>query len=163
MHPSQLSESELLKVCSLRNERRSGPGGQHRNKVETAVVVTHEPTGIQGDASESRDRIRNQKQAVFRLRLNLALGHRDNWTTPSALWMSRLRDKKINVSSTHADFPALLAESLDALDALQQNIPETAASLGTTTSQLVKLFQKHPPALLQINRHRESLGLRKLK
>lgn len=163
MHPSHLSEIELLKQCSVRNERRSGPGGQHRNKVETAVVVTHEPTCIQGDASESRDRIRNQKQAVFRLRLNLALGVRKPWAEPSELWKSRLRESKLGINSAHADFPALLAEALDALESHEHNLPESANRLGTTASQLVKLFQKHPPALLQVNRLREQLGLRKLK
>ena len=37
-HPATWPEGRLLKHCSSRRQRRSGPGGQHRNKVETAVV-----------------------------------------------------------------------------------------------------------------------------
>ena len=162
MHPAMLSDSELLKQCSIRNERRSGPGGQHRNKVETAVVVTHRPTSAQGDASESRDRIQNQKQAIRRLRLNLALCVRDDWECPSELWNSRLRDQKISVSPNHKDFPSILAEALDALSVHDNNLPKTAKSCGTTTSQLINLFKKHQPAFGLVNKIREQLGLRKL-
>ena len=34
-HPSLLSESELNQQCEFRAQRRSGPGGQHRNKTST--------------------------------------------------------------------------------------------------------------------------------
>lgn len=48
--------------------RASGPGGQHVNKTETAVQVTHRPSGVQVTASESRSQHQNRKLAKEKLR-----------------------------------------------------------------------------------------------
>jgi protein subunit release factor B len=47
--------------------RASGPGGQRKNKKDTAVRITHLPTGISVVAPESRYRSVNMKRAVERL------------------------------------------------------------------------------------------------
>jgi peptide chain release factor len=47
--------------------RASGPGGQHVNRTESAVRVTHLPTGLQASASEERSQHRNRKLALARL------------------------------------------------------------------------------------------------
>jgi len=39
--------------------RGSGPGGQHKNKVETCVVITHIPTGLSVRCQETRYKSRN--------------------------------------------------------------------------------------------------------
>ena len=48
----------------------SGPGGQHRNKSDTAVRVTHLPTGIQA-CSEHKSQYRNKVLALSALRARL--------------------------------------------------------------------------------------------
>lgn len=47
--------------------RSSGPGGQHTNKTESAVRVTHVPTGINAVAQEERSQHMNRKLALSRL------------------------------------------------------------------------------------------------
>jgi peptide chain release factor len=47
--------------------RSSGPGGQHTNKTESAVRVTHFPTGLNAVAQEERSQHLNRKLALSRL------------------------------------------------------------------------------------------------
>jgi protein subunit release factor B len=52
--------------------RASGPGGQHRNKTESGVRLTHLPTGITVTATERRSQAANRKAARQRLAQRLA-------------------------------------------------------------------------------------------
>jgi len=51
--------------------KSSGPGGQHKNKRETAVRVRHLPSGITVLATEHRSQARNKALALRRLELKL--------------------------------------------------------------------------------------------
>lgn len=165
-HPASIESEQLLKQCEVRRQKRSGPGGQHRNKVETAIVLRHEPTGIQAEASERRSQAENQKTALFRLRIHLALEVRLPWPAdraPSELWQARCAHGRIAVSDSHADFPAVLAEALDAAAACEFDLKQAGERLGCTTSQLVKLFKQEPRALPFVNRERQTRDLRPLR
>lgn len=162
-----LDEAALLAECETRRQRRSGPGGQHRNKVETAVVITHSPTGVQGAATERRSQEQNRKVAILRLRINLAIHHRTEVPAegyqPSALWQQRCRSQRITVNPQHEDFPAILAEALNLLAACEWEPKEVASQLKCSPSQLVKLVQLDPHAFVELNRQRSERGLRSLR
>jgi peptide chain release factor 1 len=68
---TEVSEVEILESdLKVEFTKGSGPGGQHRNKVETAVRITHIPTGIQAySATKSQKRNRELALAVLRSRL----------------------------------------------------------------------------------------------
>lgn len=154
----------LLADVQEMHTRRSGPGGQHRNKVQTAVVLVHRPTGIAAEAAERRSQGENRRVALGRLRLKLALEHRTPaLTTPSGLWQGRVRGRQLEVAVDHSDYPALVAEALDRLQAHGLDMPATATALGVTATQLLKLFKKTSVALTTLNRLRIGAGLPVLK
>ncbi|CAL2057851.1 peptide chain release factor H [Tenacibaculum sp. 190524A05c] len=72
----ELKELKTLEVFERDIEfqaiRSSGPGGQHVNKVSSAVRAKHIPTGVQVLVSESRSQHQNKKLAINRLKEQLA-------------------------------------------------------------------------------------------
>lgn len=160
MHPAALAPADLLKHTNEIRTKRSGPGGQHRNKTETAVVLVHKPTGISAEASERRSQAENRKVALQRLRLKLALEHRMPASAEiSDAWHRRVRGRQIVVSAEHEDFPAILAEALDQLQAASLEIAPAAEKLGVSNTQLVRLFKKWPAAWVALNKRRLAIGL----
>jgi len=161
IHPAQWDAASLQRQCDTTRTRRSGPGGQNRNKVETAIVLVHRPTGIKVEANERRRQGENLQVALFRLRIALALAvrlRRDLDQGPSALWRGRCRQGRLQINPTHNDFPALLAEALDVLQ-LHQDDPAAAAQfLGCTTSQFVKFLKLEPRAFVAFNQRRATIG-----
>ncbi len=166
MHPAELDTDKLLRSCETRRGRRSGPGGQHRNKVETAIVLVHQPTGIRAEATERRSQHENHCVAVRRLKISLALGvrcQRDEATVPSTRWSSRCANRRIHINPAHEDFPAMLAEALDVVAANDFDVTAAASRLSINTSQLVRFLQIEPRAFLELNRQRQSRGLKPLR
>jgi len=48
--------------------RGSGPGGQNRNKLETAIDLTHLPTGVTVHCESERSQFKNKQSALATLR-----------------------------------------------------------------------------------------------
>ena len=164
-HPAADSPEQLLAKCDVRRLRRSGPGGQHRNKVETAISLRHLPTGVRAEASERRSQAQNQSLALFRLRVTLALEVRQPCGpdyVPSPLWQSRC-GSGLKVSASNDDFPTLLAEALDVLAALNADPKPAATVLRCTPSQLVRLLRLDPRALALVNRWRRDRQMHPLR
>lgn len=68
----------VLRDTDLRVEtmRGTGAGGQNRNKVESAVRVTHVPTGVSAICRDERGQQRNRERATAVLRARLAARER---------------------------------------------------------------------------------------
>jgi ribosome-associated protein len=68
----ELPDPQLLAQCEVQAHRAGGPGGQHRNKTETAVRLVHLPTGVAAEGKDQRSRGQNLSAALERLREKLA-------------------------------------------------------------------------------------------
>lgn len=56
-----------LKDCRVDTFRSGGKGGQHQNKTESGVRITHEPSGAVGESREQRSQLQNKKTAFRRM------------------------------------------------------------------------------------------------
>lgn len=68
-----LDDVALLRQCEVHTYKSSGPGGQHRNKVSSAVRLVHQPTRISAHGDDSRSQHENKRLALKRLRMNIAM------------------------------------------------------------------------------------------
>ena len=90
----------LKKQAVLETYRSRGPGGQRKNKVETAVRLTHLPSGIKVVATEHRSQSENLKLAYERLRerltkLNRPKKRRIATSLPFSAVEKRMEEKRI--------------------------------------------------------------------
>jgi hypothetical protein len=166
-HPSTLEDGPFLAQCEIETGRVSGPGGQHRNRVDTAVWIKHVPTQVETHATERRSQAQNRHMAIFRLRLKLAckvrtITSRDGHK-PSELWKRRRQGEKLPVNPENHDYPALLAEALDVVTARRFDVAGAAGILGITMSQLTRLIRHERHAFALVNAGREAIGLAKLR
>ncbi|HUL20247.1 MAG TPA: peptide chain release factor-like protein [Thermodesulfobacteriota bacterium] len=90
----------LKKQVVIETYRSSGPGGQRKNKVETAVRLSHLPSGITVVATEHRSQAENRRRAFERLlkrltKLNQPLRRRIPTPIPQGAMEKRIEEKKM--------------------------------------------------------------------
>eukprot|EP00039_Didymoeca_costata_P022550 m.4731 g.4731 ORF g.4731 m.4731 type:complete len:306 (+) comp3077_c0_seq1:298-1215(+) len=170
-HPTELTLDALMRECELKHTKRGGPGGQHRNKTSTAVVLKHISSGVRGEGYERRSQLQNLKTAQNRLRLSLALYVRvtladDGGTflwTPSQKLLERVnRSGHIIVSVDHPDFALIVSNILDGLDLYHYDISKfipLVAKYNIGYNSLMTVLQKDSKVFQFVNHQRALLNL----
>lgn len=168
-HPSALDQELLLSLCELRTQRRSGPGGQHRNKTSSGVFLTHRASGIVGEATERRSQADNRAVALRRLRYRLAVEIRtvSMFDDVPVELEKQLRDDyrghPLKLNDANEVKPAVLALLLNDLHACGGQPSAMTEIWSTSTSRIVALLKSHPQAFGFVNEIRAHHGRRALK
>ena len=153
-------DARLLAECEVHIHRTGGPGGQHRNKVASAVRLRHKPTGFVVTATERRSQHENKANAIRRLREAIAIGIRRpppakvDW--PASV---QVRNGQLKVAEQNPAYWHVLALVLDELAPCSGQVSQVAVRLGVTTSSLTRFLADHPKAWTEANRIRRAAGL----
>ncbi len=76
----------LVREVEISFYKSSGPGGQRKNKRETAVRIFHPPSGITVIATEHRSQAKNRALALTRLQKKLtALNNKKKTRKPTKM------------------------------------------------------------------------------
>jgi len=162
-----LDDGALLAQCEVDRFRVSGPGGQKRNKTDSAVRLRHRASGVEAQAFESRSQHENRARALRRLRRTVALTLRapvtlDGYTPPPELAVA-LAHGRLELGARDARFPAAIAALFDLLEANGWRISDAAAELGLSTAALGRFLETDLAVLRAANERRQALGLRPLR
>ncbi|KAH1105658.1 hypothetical protein J1N35_009426 [Gossypium stocksii] len=170
-----LKDEELMRQCELNTFKASGPGGQHRNKRESAVRLKHLPTGIIAQAVEDRSQHMNRASALARLRTLIALKVRnpvslESYSPPPELLQilprnSTLRrsDSGPQIGPNNPKFILGMQALLDLIFAVDGSISDAAKLLGMSTGALSRLIQLDDSLRKAVNELRASKGMKPLK
>lgn len=171
----ELTDHELMSQCETDTFKASGPGGQHRNKRESAVRLKHLPTGIVAQAVEDRSQHMNRASALVRLRALLALKVRnpvdlEAYSPPIELLQilppkSTIRgsDCGPQIGPKNAKFVLGMQALLDLIFAVEGSASDAAKYLGLSTGALSRLILSDDSLRMAVNELRASKGMKPLK
>ncbi|XP_010252271.1 PREDICTED: uncharacterized protein LOC104593895 isoform X2 [Nelumbo nucifera] len=163
-----LSDEQLMGQCEMDTFKASGPGGQHRNKRESAVRLKHVPTGIVAQAVEDRSQHKNRASALARLRTLLALKVRnklnlDEYRPPLELLQilpakstMRTSDCGPQIGPNNPKFVLGMQALLDLIFAVDGSISDAAKYLGLSTGALSRLILSDDSLRMAVNELRSS-------
>lgn len=164
------SDDALIAECDVDRYRASGPGGQHRNKTESAIRLRHRATGVSAISEDSRSQLDNKAFAVRRLRSAIALEVREPVSLENYVPSPRLAafaaagtaplGAKTRLTGSYW---AAYAELLDLLVAGDLEIGTTARRLGITTGALSKLLLHDDQIARTVNDLRRARQMRPLR
>ena len=167
-----LDDDALLAQCDMTFTRSGGPGGQHRNKVSSAVRLYHRPTGVTVQAYEERSQHVNRRAALARLRMKIACtvrrpvgpaGTHVPEVVQSCLFTPRkgpfVGSRRIQVGRKDGRYWPVVRFLLDVLAANEGRLSDAAATIGVTTSNFTSVLQDDRHALAAAQDIRKAHGL----
>jgi hypothetical protein len=160
------SDEVLLAQCDVDTYRASGPGGQKRNKTESAVRLRHQPSGIIVIAEESRSQPENKARALRRLRKAMALRLRrvvEGEGLPPDVAACIGKDGRLFVGQRDGRYLPAVAATLDVLAASHGSLADAAKRLGITTGNLSSFLTADADVFVEANRLRAGFGLKPLR
>ena len=164
-----LTDEALLAQCEVDRFRASGPGGQKRNKTDSAVRLRHRPTALTGEANESRSQHENRARALRRLRLEIAFVLRapvdldGDAVASSSPLAEALSSGRFAMSPRNARYPAAIAMLFDVIEACGWRLAEAAPLLGLSTSALSRALSAEDIVFRAANERRTALALPTLR
>jgi len=158
-------DDRLLAECDVQTHRSSGPGGRKRDTTDSAVRLTHRPTGVSVVASESRSQHANRRRALARLRRAIAFEVRRKPPPKAgeALRRAAADPSWPRVGRTSADYLLAAAEVLDRLAERKGRVSEVAGAAGVSTASLVKFLSLDDDLWQAAGRLRAEAGQKPLR
>lgn len=164
------SDDELVNKCEIDRYRASGPGGQHRNKTDSAVRLRLPSLGISAIAEDSRSQHENKASAIRRMRAAIAVGVRapviveEFVASPRLLALLAAGTKPLGEKTrAKPEFWAAIAELLDLLWAHSSEVAASAAQLGITTGALSKMLLHDDTVSRAVNEMRRHFDRKPLR
>ncbi|XP_078181830.1 class I peptide chain release factor isoform X2 [Carex rostrata] len=170
-----LSDDELMAQCEMDTYKSTGPGGQHRNKRETAVRLKHLPSGITAQAAEDRSQHKNRSSALSRLRALIARKVRnqidlETYSPPIELLQilplkSTIRGSDVGsqIGPNNPKFIPGMQALLDLIFSVEGSVSEAAKILGLSTGALSRLILSDDSLRSAVNEIRALKGLKPLR
>ena len=150
----QLENDALIKLCDIDFFKATGPGGQKKNKTESAVRLTLKNSAISTTASEDRQQSINRSRALQKMRLAIALEMRQEPQPWTGQWDMNTKN------SSYSLFAACLT---DHLHSHNWQVSEAAKSLNLSTGKLIKIIAKNETFWQFLNSARQKNGYKPLK
>ena len=149
-----LTDQELMEQCVLDKFRASGPGGQKKNKTDSAVRIRHVSSGLVGLSSESRSQHINRAYALRRLRLKIALTLRSNPPNVRSeleKFVQQTKNSSFTLNTRNSKYSIIVASLFDELSANNWKVSLTAKKIGVTSSSLNKFLRSNPELWRALN------------
>lgn len=155
----EMNDEALLRHCREECFRASGPGGQHRNKTDSAVRLSVMEGRVTALCADHRSQHRNRADALRRLRSVLAIELRLPITpNRELLWQGEWK-----LGKKDRRYAPFMAHILDVLSHHEWAVGSAAEALGTSTGKLIRALSRDPHLWNAVNNKRVSLGLVNLR
>lgn len=162
-----LSDDMLLRQCEVDTYRASGPGGQKRNKTNSAVRIRHLASQLLVIAEESRSQHENKAKALRRLRKAfylklrepLEVGTEDGWLASHPGILPALdKQGRLYVGAKNPAFLPAVAALLDMLELCQARVSDVSKALGASTASVVGFMKQDDKVWEALNHIRQKYG-----